>query len=187
MGLFFKKKKTENGDERYEKVLSKEREARENRIAKLRAREFLNRRTPTISERIGTAIPFILSPTQALQQRDIRRFKLQKTTQRYVAGTPKIRYGKRGRPVGTYDKRYANYGGVYGYRKQLNAKLRIQKLQAMQRATINPQQQAVLDTMAARERARQLDPEQRIIPDTSGKVSLKKYHDEIWEYSNLVD
>ena len=95
--------------------------------------------------------------------------------------------GKRGRPTGSYDTRYARYGGVYGYRKVLSAQLQQQKLSAMRNATISPQQQTILSQMEAQARARRVNPENQIIPDTNGVVRTKTIHDEIWEASHLVD
>lgn len=95
-------------------------------------------------------------------------------------------YGRRGRPRGSFDSRYAAYGGVYGYRKQLNASLRIQKLQALRNSAINPQQQAILAQIEARQRQQQQAPENQIIPDTSGNVRLRSIHDEITDAANII-
>lgn len=96
-----------------------------------------------------------------------------------------ITTGKRGRPVASYDKRYAAYGGVYGYRKLLNARLREQRMQNLRNLAINPQQQAVLAQIEARQQAQRLDPEGRPIPNTYGNVPMKNIMDEIDQAANI--
>lgn len=94
--------------------------------------------------------------------------------------------GKRGRPKASYDKRYAAYGGVHGYRRQLTLRLQQQRLENYRRLAVNPQQQAILSQIEARERARQTSPENQIIPDTNGRVPLRSINDEINDAANLV-
>ena len=50
-------------------------------------------------------------------------------------------YGRRGRPKGAYDGRYAAYGGVYGYRKALAQQRRLALLKAQQEMGQAMQQQ----------------------------------------------
>jgi hypothetical protein len=95
-------------------------------------------------------------------------------------------YGKRGRPVGTYDDRYKAYGGVYGYRKVLNAQLRQQRLQAMQERVVSPAQQQLLDQIRQRDFQRQQNHESKPIPSTTGKSFIGGYHQEIDDYANLI-
>ena len=95
-------------------------------------------------------------------------------------------YGGRGRPRGTYNSRYARYGGVYGYRKVLAQQLREQRLNAMRRSVVNPQQQTILDQIEARERARRSNPENRVIPDTDGRTPTRTFQQEIDDATNLV-
>lgn len=94
--------------------------------------------------------------------------------------------GRVGRPKGTYDLRYKNFGGVYGYRKMLAAKLRAERIQLQARATISPQQQMVMNQMAARQAYAQQNPENKIIPDTSGYSPTGNFNQEIDIFSNLV-
>jgi hypothetical protein len=118
----------------------------------------------------------------------IRRIQYVRSLRRPLIGASK-RYrtsGGRGRPRGSYDLRYAKYGGVYGYRKMLNAQLRQQRLETMRRNVVNPQQQAILDQMEARERARQTNLENQTIADTRGEVRLRSIHDEINDAANAV-
>jgi hypothetical protein len=95
--------------------------------------------------------------------------------------------GKRGRPAGTYDKRYAVYGGVYGFRKVLSTQLRQQRMEAMQRATISPQQQIILNQIRQRQMQEQMNPESAIIPSTNGQVPMNKIFQEIDDATRLVD
>lgn len=115
---------------------------------------------------------------QLVVARDIRR---------PLVGAGKGRTGKgRGRPKGSYDPRYAAYGGVYGYRKVLSARLRQEKLKAMQEASLSPKEQTILDKLRAQERAKQISPERRVIVDTTGKAVPKTYAQEIEDAANLV-
>jgi hypothetical protein len=60
-------------------------------------------------------------------------------------------YGRRGRPKGAYDSRYARFGGVYGYRKYLAQQNRMRLLQAqaqMQKTMQNPQATQMYQQMA---------------------------------------
>jgi hypothetical protein len=95
--------------------------------------------------------------------------------------------GRVGRPAGSYDQRYAQYGGVYGYRKMLSAQMQLQKIQAIRQQVLTPQQQQVLNQIEARRQFQAQDPERRTFPDTSGRVSIGSYQDEIARASNLVD
>jgi hypothetical protein len=95
--------------------------------------------------------------------------------------------GRRGRPSGSFDPRYAKYGGVYGYRKYLATQLRIQRMEALRRATINPQQQAVLNQIERREQLRRMNPENKAIPDTSGTIFMADIQKDINNAVNLVD
>jgi hypothetical protein len=95
----------------------------------------------------------------------------------------RVKFG-RGRPKGTYKGVYAQYGGVYNYRKAQAFERKKMLLQLQSRANINPQQRAILNQMEAREQARALDPERRIIPDTRGTVNTKSINDEIEDAAN---
>ena len=101
-----------------------------------------------------------------------------------IAGS---RTGKKGRPAGTLDKRYAAFGGVYGWRKYQATQLKIARMNAMQQATVSPEQQAYLNQMRARQQASQMNPERRTIPTTFGTIPLKGIMDEIDAASNIFD
>ena len=94
--------------------------------------------------------------------------------------------GKVGRPRGTYDKRYAAYGGVYGYRKILAAKLRAQRIELQRRATISPGEQMVINRIAFQQRQQYMNPENKSIPDTYGQVPTRNIMDEIMDAANAV-
>lgn len=94
-------------------------------------------------------------------------------------------YTGRGRPRGTYDQRYAAYGGVYGWRKAMAQKRRMEFIQYRRNLAINPRQQEVLRQMEIRDNIQQRSPESRTIPDTYGKVPTKSIFQEIDDASNL--
>jgi hypothetical protein len=94
--------------------------------------------------------------------------------------------GGRGRPKGTYDPRYAKYGGVYGYRKMLNYQLRVQRLEAMRRASVSPQQQNVINQFEQRQQMQRVDPERQVIPDIRGYSPLGSFNNEVDDAANLV-
>lgn len=96
------------------------------------------------------------------------------------------RTGRRGRPRGSFDPRYAKYGGVYAYRKLLNASLRERKAQYLRQLAVTPQQQAVLNQIEARNRARQVNPENQVIPDTRGETPIGSFEDEVNAAAGLV-
>lgn len=98
-----------------------------------------------------------------------------------------ISTGKRGRPRGTLDQRYAQYGGVYGYRKWQATQLKIARMEAMRRTAVTPQQQAVLAQIERRNQMQRMNPERRIIPDTAGDVYLNDIMGDIDRAANAVD
>jgi len=81
----------------------------------------------------------------------------------------------RGRPRGTFDTRYAAYGGVYGYRKAMAHKRAMEKLQAQHQANLTPEQVMAIRAV----RARQANPETKTFPDTTGYVDTSGYMNEI--------
>jgi hypothetical protein len=91
----------------------------------------------------------------------------------------------RGRPRGTYKGVYAQAGGVYNWRKEQSHRRALERLQATQRATINPRQQQVINQVEAQDRYNQSNPENRVIPDSSGRIPLRKIMDEIDFSANL--
>ena len=96
-------------------------------------------------------------------------------------------YGKRGRPVGTKDPRYAAYGGVYGWRKAQALANRQARLQMMRQSTVSPQQEAYLRQLEARNQAVRQDPERRVFPDTNGGVNLRGIQSEIDNAAHIFD
>jgi hypothetical protein len=101
---------------------------------------------------------------------------------RPIIGSGRKKEG-RGRPRGTYDQRYAQYGGVYGYRKILAARLRNQGAQAQLNSQLTPQEQQILAQMRARQGY--VNPESQAIADTRGRVPLGSYHQEADDAANL--
>jgi len=94
-------------------------------------------------------------------------------------------YGKRGRPKGTLDPRYAQYGGVYGFRKAQAFERKKALLELKQRTNISPAQQRVIQQLQVRDQIQRENPERRTIPDTYGYSGQKSYHKEIDDYANL--
>jgi hypothetical protein len=107
-----------------------------------------------------------------------------KKTRRTVINS---QYSRRGRPVGTYDRRYAVYGGVYGYRKAMALERFKQRQEILNRLAVNPQQRQVLANFEARRRMAMINPENQQIPDTDGNTDAGSYFDEINRAANLVD
>jgi len=94
--------------------------------------------------------------------------------------------GRIGRPKGTLDKRYAQYGGVYEFRKAMAQKRKIERMQLLRSIAVSPRQQEVLRRIEARDNYNQQNPEGKAIPDTSGGVFMSGIMDEINRASNLV-
>lgn len=95
--------------------------------------------------------------------------------------------GRRGRPRGTVDPRYAPYGGVYGFRKAQALAIRQARLEAMRRATVTPQQELLLRQIEARRMAEMQNPERKTIPSTYGRVPISGIMEEIDSASKLFD
>lgn len=99
---------------------------------------------------------------------------------------PSRRTGRRGRPKGTYDQRYANFGGVYGYRKFLAQQRWKERQQILQNSVTNPRQKAILRQIQQRDEMQRMSPESRTIPDTAGNIpTMRTIHDEINDYANI--
>lgn len=98
-----------------------------------------------------------------------------------------ISSGKRGRPTGSVDKRYASYGGVYEYRKAMAQERFKQRQMILQARNVSPAQQNIINQIRAREAYNQSNEEGRIIPNTYGKVNLGGIFDEIDVATHLVD
>lgn len=151
-------------------------------------RERINKPKQSFTNRIGSTLSKGLS---MIQRGGATRALYGQPVAPYGSNIPNIpsrKYtGQKGRPRGSYDKRYEQYGGVYGYRKFLANQLRIQRLEAFRRNAVTPQQQAILQRFEQQARYRQMNPENKVIPDTSGSTPVAGYHQEIERYANLVD
>lgn len=97
-----------------------------------------------------------------------------------------FRTGKRGRPRGTKDPRYAAYGGVYEFRKLQAQRRALEKIRARQMGQVTPEQQDMLSRAARQRYAAQMNPENQVIPDTFGRVKTKSIQDEINDACNIV-
>ena len=99
-----------------------------------------------------------------------------------------IKTGKRGRPSGSYDQRYAQWGGVYGYRKAMAQKRRLERIRLQQQGQITPRQR---DTLQRLEYQRAVSQQQRRANDpffgTDGNVQLDSIQQQINDACNLVD
>lgn len=98
-----------------------------------------------------------------------------------------MKSGKRGRPAGTLDKRYAAYGGVYGYRKAMALERFKQRQAILQARAVTPQQQYILNQIRARQQYNAQDIEQKTIPDTRGQVDIDSITREIMNAANAVN
>ena len=175
--------------QRVVKDYNKDREYQQNKkiIAyEERQRRYNQSGSGKVSRGIVKGLSFLRRPSATLYKKSIRPQPLSYNRQgvrRTVSGASQ---GRRGRPVGSYDSRYAQYGGVYGYRKMLNAQLRQQRMESLRRATINPQQQQVLNQIERREQIRRQSPESKTIPDTAGNVFMSDIMRDINDASNMV-
>jgi hypothetical protein len=153
----------------------------------------------TIAGRIGSgfgkAVKFIQAPTRTIYERmqpslspytqqRLKRYGQGYDNMRTIGG---VRSGARGRPRGTYDKRYAEYGGVYGFRKIQAQQLRMQRMEYLRSRAITPEQQQILANIMAQKRGEAMNPEARVIPSTQGRVPMRSFMQEIDDYSRLVE
>jgi len=99
-----------------------------------------------------------------------------------------IKTGKRGRPHGSYDQRYAKWGGVYGYRKAMAQKRRLERIRLQQQGQITPRQRQTLQRI---EYQRAVSQQQRRANDpffgTDGNVQLGNIMQQINDATNLVN
>jgi hypothetical protein len=103
-----------------------------------------------------------------------------------IRTTQGFKSGKRGRPRGSLDRRYAAYGGVYGWRKHQAAQLRMQKMQMQRQTSVTPQQEQQLRYIQQRQMAVRQDPERQIFPDTTGNVDLNSIFRDIDSAAGMV-
>jgi hypothetical protein len=130
---------------------------------------------------LTTGLRFLQSPTRALNQppHQFGRKKERQTTYgRYAS--------KAGRPMGTYNKMYAQYGGVYGWRKAMAQQRRLQQLEYLRSVAQTPNQQAAFRSIEARRMAQMRDMEAAPIPNTNGQVYLSDIMDEIDLAANIA-
>lgn len=160
-------------------------QSRSGRLGRTIAKGFaLGRRggvTRALYQRSGQLPPVNMTTPKDISQMD-RRYKSRQT----FRGNS---MGRRGRPFGTvkYRDENGNPIGVYEYRKLLSAKIRMQRMEALRRVSVNPQQQAIFQQIQQREAMRRNNPENKTIPDTQGNVFLADIMGDIDRSANLVD
>jgi hypothetical protein len=167
--------------------LEKRMEERESKIPAIKAQSRYSKSSfGKVGKGISKGFQFIQSPTSVMYSRNVPVIP-----NKPVSRTSKtLRKGynyKPGRPKGTYDLRYAKFGGVYGYRRYLSSQLREQRMQMLRDRAISPQQQIILRQIEAREAASKMSPEARVIPSTAGEVYLDGLMDEINSAANIVN
>jgi hypothetical protein len=135
-------------------------------------------------KRIASGFQFMQSPSQFLNQRSTSPIGgVAKST-----GVVRKGYNFRpGRPKGTYDQRYAAYGGVYGWRKAQALERFKQRQEILRNTAVTPRQQMILAQINARDQYNAQNVESQIIPDTKGGVHLKGIFDEVDAASRMVD
>lgn len=100
------------------------------------------------------------------------------------------KYGRRGRPRGPSGRYYipgVGAVGVYEYRMWLRSQLREKRAQIQRNMTLSPEQQQALAELQARRQASIEAPENRTIPDTTGRFSFSSYNQEVDDAANMVD
>ncbi len=165
-----------------------------------RQKSFTASRTGRFGSGIAKAFGAIRSPARASYQAGMLSQATQKKirTARGYLPPPKRtkvtfqgqRYDAPGRPRGTtkyVDPKTGQKIGVYEYRAILRARLRQEKIAAMQRANITPEQQAVLNRIEMQERQRSMNEEARLIPNTKGFTPLRSFTDEINDAASILD
>jgi hypothetical protein len=100
---------------------------------------------------------------------------------------PGTRTGRVGRPYRSYAPQYAAYGGVYGYRKAMSQQRRMERMQMERDMTLTPQQQMLLRQQAMQQQAARMNPENQIIPDTTGYIPMGGYMREISNATKAVN
>ena len=143
---------------------------------------------------VGGRIGALFSKTRQIGRRGITRSLYDREQPqmpvRRVKGitrTGGVATGKRGRPKGSYDLRYAKWGGVYGYRKAMAQQRRLERIQALRNASVTPRQQETLRRIEMRKAMEQQRREKSPFHGTSGNVQLGGIMDEINRATNLVD
>ncbi len=98
-----------------------------------------------------------------------------------------IKTGRRGRPRGSFDQRYARYGGVYGYREALRKQRRQQSMRFKESIALNPRQKIALANIKSRERFQEERRRAGTFPDTSGEMNIGDFTGNINRFANMVD
>jgi len=137
-----------------------------NKIKRLRADEAYYKTPSGKVSKGATRVAGILTT-----KRGITKALYSRTMPVSIGSASAIRTGKRGRPFGTYDPRYAAYGGVYGFRRAQSQMNRQQRQQYLQNIAQNPQQQAALAYIEAR-RKEKLRQQQQIFPDVRNDAMI---------------
>jgi hypothetical protein len=147
-------------------------------------RESIQRsRTGRLGSRIAKGFSFIRrGATQSLYDRG-RTFE-ERTGRPSISSVRRTGLG-RGRPRGSFDSRYAQYGGVYGYRKAMAQQRWKERREILERSVTNPRQRAIFQQIQQREEMRMRSPEAQTIPNTYGKVPMKNIFDEINDATNI--
>lgn len=161
-----------------EKLLARMEERRRKIKPLVKQRAYAESKFGKVSRAIGTGLRFIQSPTGVLQERatspipSLSSRKPPKTLRKGINYKP-------GRPKGTYDLRYARWGGVYGWRKAQALERFKQRQEFLRQRAITPQQQQVLAQIEARQMVQRQSPETKTIPDTYGEVPLNDIFSEV--------
>lgn len=169
--------------------IRKEREYKRNlrKINLLRRKEaYRSSNVGKISNFISKGFSFLESPTKTMYSKQKELGKIDKFFNKRYYDKQRIKFG-RGRPKGSFDPRYAQFGGVYGYRKWLSQQRWKEKMEVMQDSLMNPRQRQILESIKRSEEERMKSPENRTFPDTNGYFSLDPIFDEIDKYSRLID
>lgn len=106
-----------------------------------------------------------------------------------VFGSTRRSVGHRGRPTGASGKYILPDGtpvGVYEYRKFMAHERYLERINAERNAQLTPEQQQALRDLQLRRNAERINPEQQIIPDTTGIIPLNHLHKEAEDAANLV-
>lgn len=142
-------------------------------------------RTGKVASRVSSFLRGIkrigrIGATRSLYERKTSPYNRPMTQQTKAQG-----YTGRGRPRGSFDSRYAQYGGVYGYRKAMAQQRWKERREILERSVTNPRQRAIFQQIQQREEMRMRSPEAQTIPNTYGKVPMKNIFDEINDATNI--
>jgi len=188
-----KKKKSLSPLQKYYKQKKKLVEGRDLQI--LQSRDvYAKTRTGRLNKGVGSFLNVIQRGiVPSLYRRELTSKEIKMRFPSKVGGITKtggMKTGRRGRPTGSYDLRYAKYGGVYGWRKFQAQQRRLQTLQVQRQVQVSPQQEIALSRM---QRARESEGNMiKISPGgvatVSGEVpGMAQFHRDVKRWTNLVD